>query len=158
MCSRKVNATLTDEEIHGLPSRPEIAPLCARFLGLEILDYSIDDGWAELAFTPRAEMANPAGVVQGGFVAAMLDDAMGLTATITTRFVSIVPTLQLSVTFLEPAPFERLLARAKVLRLSKSTAQLEASIRRSSGQVLATANASAVLRPLPDSLRAHAPA
>ncbi|MFN3745478.1 MAG: PaaI family thioesterase [Hyphomicrobiaceae bacterium] len=149
---------MTDEEIRKLLSRPEIAPPCARFLGLEVLDYSIDGGWAELAFTPRAEMANPAGVVQGGFVAAMLDDAMGLTATITTRFVSIVPTLQLSVTFLEPAPFERLLVCARVLRLSKSTAQLEASIRRLSGQVLATATASAVVRPLPDSLRAPPPA
>lgn len=148
---------LSDEEIRKLLSRPEIAPPSARFLGLEVLDYSIDEGWAELAFTARAEMSNPAGVVQGGFVAAMLDDAMGLTATIVTRFVSIVPTLQLSVTFLEPAPFERLLARAKVLRLSKSTAQLEATLRRANGQVLATATASAVLRPLPDSLRAHAP-
>jgi uncharacterized protein (TIGR00369 family) len=144
---------LTDDQIRSLLSRPEIAPPCARFLGLEVLDYSVNDAWAEFAFTPRAEMANPAGVVQGGFLAAMLDDAMGLTATLATRFVSIVPTLQLSITFLEPAPFERLLARARVLRLSKSTAQLEGALRRTNGQVLATATASAVVRPLPDSLR-----
>ena len=46
---------------------------------------------------PRAEFANVAGVVQGGFICAMLDDAMGVTASISQRFALMVPTLQMSV-------------------------------------------------------------
>jgi acyl-coenzyme A thioesterase PaaI-like protein len=43
---------------------------------------------------------HPARHVQGGFVCAMLDEAMGFTASISQRFAILVPTLQVSVSYL----------------------------------------------------------
>ena len=100
-------------------------PPCARHLGFELVDFSVEGGWAEVAFTPRPEFANPAGYVQGGFVCAMLDDAMGFTASISQRFSVMVPTLQVSVSYLRPTPITRVLARGDVLRMGNSTAHLQ---------------------------------
>lgn len=144
---------LSADDIRRILHNPKFAPPCARFLGLEVVDFSLDERWCELAFSPRPEMANPAGQVQGGFVAAMLDDAMGLCATISSRMEALVPTLQLAVAFIEPTPISRVLARAQVLRLSKSTAQMEATLRLPDGKRLATATASAVVRPIPEAMR-----
>ena len=98
---------------------------------------------------PRPEFANPAGMVQGGFVCAMLDDAMGSTASISQRFAILVPTLQISVSYLRPTPMSRVIARGEVLRMGSSTAHLQGSLRLPDGTLLATASASAVLRPFP---------
>ena len=77
---------LSDEQMRALLRDASKHPPCARHLGFELLDFSVEDGWAEVAFTPRAEFANPAGAVQGGFVCAMLDDAMSVAASISQRF------------------------------------------------------------------------
>jgi uncharacterized protein (TIGR00369 family) len=96
---------------------------------------------------PRPEFTNVAGIVQGGFICAMLDDAMGVTASISQRFAVVVPTLQVSVSYLEPTPVARVIARGQVLRMGQTTAHLEGRLRLPDGTLLATATASAVLRP-----------
>jgi uncharacterized protein (TIGR00369 family) len=124
-------------------------PPCARHLGFELIDYSVDAGWAEVAFTPRPEFANPAGAVQGGFVCAMLDDAMSFAAALSRRFEVIVPTLQTSVTYLRPTPVARVTARGEVLRFGASSVAMQGTLRDAAGQVLAVATATAVPRPFP---------
>jgi uncharacterized protein (TIGR00369 family) len=140
---------LTDEQIRALLRDPMRHPPSARHLGFELLDFSVDEGWAEVAFAPRPEFANPQGTVQGGFVCAMLDDAMGFTASISQRFAILVPTLQISVSYLRPTPVSRVIARGEVLRMGASTAHLQGSLRLPDDTLLATATASAVLRPFP---------
>ena len=145
----------TDEQIRALLSDPARHPPSARHLGLELIDFSVEERWAEMAFLPRPEFANPAGMVQGGFVCAMLDDAMGLTASISQRFAVMVPTLQMSVSYLRPTPMSRVIGRGEVLRMGGSTAHLQGSLRLPDGTLLATASASAVLRPFPAQERGH---
>lgn len=140
---------LTDEQIRTLLRDLKNAPPCARHLGFELIDFSIDGGWAEVAFTPRPEFANPQGSVQGGFVCAMLDDVMGVTASISQRFTIVVPTLQLSVSYLRPTPIARVIGRGEVLRIGSSTAQMQGTLRDAAGAVLAVATATAVPRPFP---------
>lgn len=140
---------LTDDQIRAMMRDTTKYPPSARHLGMEVLDFSIEGGWADSAFTPRPEFSNPAGMVQGGFIAAMLDDAMGVAVAITQRFTVMVPTLQLSVAFLRPTPVTRILGRGEVLRLGSSTAQLQGSLRLPDGTLLATAMASASVRPFP---------
>jgi uncharacterized protein (TIGR00369 family) len=141
--------SLTDDQIRALLRDPARHPPSARHLGFELLDFSVSEGWAEIAFTPRPEFANPQGTVQGGFVCAMLDDAMGVTASISQRFDILVPTLQISVSYLRPTPLSRVVARGEVLRMGASTAHLAGTLRMPDGTLLATASASAVLRPFP---------
>jgi len=71
---------LSDDAIRAILRDPAKQPPSARHMGFEIIDFSVKDGWADVAFTPRPEFANPAGVVQGGFVCAMLDNAMSVAA------------------------------------------------------------------------------
>jgi uncharacterized protein (TIGR00369 family) len=140
---------MTDDEIRTLLSEPSRHPPCARHLGFEFIDFSVEDGWAEVAFSPRPEFANPAGVVQGGFVCAMLDDAMSVAASISQRFAVIVPTLQTSVSYLRPTPMARVFARVEVLRFSSTSVVMQGTLRDAGGSALAVATATAVPRPFP---------
>lgn len=140
---------MTDDEIRKLLSDPARHPPCSRHLGFELIDFSVGDGWAEVAFSPRPEFANPAGVVQGGFVCAMLDDAMSVAASISQRFAVIVPTLQTSVTYLRPTPIARVVVRGGVLRFSPAGVAMQGTLRDTSGSALAVATATAIPRPFP---------
>ncbi|HMK70531.1 MAG TPA: PaaI family thioesterase [Xanthobacteraceae bacterium] len=124
-------------------------PPSARLLGFELIDFSVEGGWAEVAFTPRPEFANPAGTVQGGFICAMLDDAMAVAATVSRRLSIIVPTLQMSITYLRPTPIARVIARGEVLRFGTSSVALHGVLRDAGGAALAIATATAVPRPFP---------
>lgn len=139
----------SDDEIRALLGNPANHPPSARHLNFELIDFSVDGGWAEVAFTPRPEFANPQGTVQGGFVCAMLDDAMSVTASISQRFAILVPTLQISVSYLRPTPMARVIGRGEVLRMGSATAHLQGSLRLVDGTLLATAASAAVLRPYP---------
>lgn len=140
---------MTDEQIRAMLRDPSKHPPCARHLGFELIDFSVEGGWAEVAFNPRAEFANPAGAVQGGFVCAMLDDAMSVAASISQRFAVIVPTLQTSVSYLSPTPIARLTARGEVLRFGATSVVMHGVLRDAAGKTLAVATATAVPRPFP---------
>jgi uncharacterized protein (TIGR00369 family) len=140
---------LSDDQIRALLRDPSKHPPCARHLGFELIDFSVEGGWAEVAFNPRQEFANPAGAVQGGFVCAMLDDAMSVAASISRRLAVIVPTLQTTVSYLEPTPMERVVARGEVLRFSSSSVVMQGVLRDAAGKVLAVATSTAVPRPFP---------
>jgi uncharacterized protein (TIGR00369 family) len=118
----------TDDQIRALLRDPAQHPPSAHHLGFELIDFSVEGGWAEVAFTPRPEFANPTGAVQGGFVCAMLDDAMDVTASISQRF-AVAPTLQISVSYLRPTPMSRVMGRGEVLRMGGSTAHLQGTLR-----------------------------
>src|SRR5262245_37288834 len=120
---------MTDDQLRALLHDSSKHPACARHLGFDLVDFSVDEGWAEVAFTPRPEFANPAGHVQGGFVCAMLDDAMSVAASISRRLKVIVPTLQMSVSYLAPTPIARVMARGEVLRFSSSSVVMQGTLR-----------------------------
>jgi uncharacterized protein (TIGR00369 family) len=140
---------LSDDAIRALLRDPSRHPPCARHLGFELVDLSVEGGWAEVAFVPRPEFANPAGAVQGGFVCAMLDDAMSVAASISRRFEVIVPTLQTTVSYLRPTPVARVIARGEVLRYSPASVTMQGALRLPDGTLLAVATATAVPRPFP---------
>jgi uncharacterized protein (TIGR00369 family) len=140
---------LDDDTIRAVLRDPAKHPPSARLLGFELIDFSVAGGWAEVAFAPRPEFANPAGAVQGGFVCAMLDDAMAVAAAISRRLTIIVPTLQMSITYLRPTPIARVVARGEVLRFGASSLAMQGTLRDGGGLMLATATAAAVPRPYP---------
>jgi uncharacterized protein (TIGR00369 family) len=138
-----------DDELRALLRDPSRHPPCARHLGFELVDLSVEGGWVEVAFNPRPEFANPQGSVQGGFVCAMLDDAMSLSASISQHLSVVVPTLQTSVSYLRPTPIARVIARGEVLRFGASSVVMQGVLRDAAGAVLAVATATAVPRPFP---------
>lgn len=140
---------LSDDKIRMLLHDKARHPPSAILMGMELIDFSSEERWAEFAFNPPPSFANPGGNVQGGFIAAMLDDAMALASSIAQGFTVVVPTLQLSITYLAPAPITRLIARGEALRIGKNTTQMQGALRLPDGTLLATATASAVIRPFP---------
>jgi hypothetical protein len=62
-------------------------PPATVLLGWELIAIDPDAGTIEVSFNAGEQFLNPAGQIQGGFLAAMLDDTMGpaLVATLTGR-------------------------------------------------------------------------
>jgi uncharacterized protein (TIGR00369 family) len=119
------------------------APPAARTLGWELVSVTPERGEIEVAFDARHGFTNPAGVVQGGFLAAMLDDTLGPALVATLPPGGWAPTLQLSVSFLRPAAPGRLTGRGRVVHRGGGVAFLAGELTDDASRVLATATATA---------------
>ena len=103
-------------------------------------------GEIEVFFDARDAFTNPLGHLQGGFLAAMLDDTLGPALVATLPDGQFAPTLELKVSFLRPAAPGRITGR--VLHRGGSIAFLAGELRNEAGELLATATATArVIRP-----------
>jgi uncharacterized protein (TIGR00369 family) len=78
-------------------------PPAAVLLGFELLAIDPEQGTIRVRFQAKPEFANPAGNVQGGFLAAMLDDTLGPALTATLPAGQFAPTIELKVNFVRPA-------------------------------------------------------
>ena len=125
-------------------------PACAGTLGTEVLEAEPDSGRIRLRFQARPEFCNPTGTIQGGFLAAMLDDVMGTALATTFDRGEFSPTLELRVSFLEPARPGPLLAEGRVTRRGRNIAFLEGSLWREDGSLIATGTATSRLIHLSD--------
>lgn len=121
------------------------APPCARTLGIQIKSYDLAAHSVELEFEGRPEFANPIGIVQGGFLSAMLDDAMGLACATLMQVGEFSPTLALNVQFHRPAKIGKLEGSGRVIHRGKDILQMSSELRQG-GKVVATATATAMLR------------
>ena len=139
---------------HALDGMPR--PPCAELLGWEIVEARPADGWIRIRFEARPEFVNPAGHIQGGFLAAMLDDTMGPAMFIYGEGRVFTPTIDMHVSYLAPARPGPLYGEGQVVQAGKSIAFLEGKLMDLSGTVVARATASARLVPTPKALGAAA--
>ena len=121
-------------------------PPAAGVLGWELVSVDPDAGTIEVAFTATDQFLNPVGVIQGGFLAAMLDDTMGPALVATLGPGRFAPTADLHVQFLRPARPGRLTGRGRVVRRGKDVAFLAGELLDESGQIVAAATATALIR------------
>ena len=115
-------------------------------LGWELVAVDPAAGTIDVGFTATEQFRNPAGDVQGGFLAAMLDDTMGPALVATLGEGEWAPTIDLQVQFLRPVQPGKLRARGRVVRRGKDIAFLAGELRDAGGEVVATATASAIIR------------
>ena len=120
-------------------------PPSAKLLGWRLLDARPQEGWIKVGFDGKAEFCNPAGFVQGGLLAAMLDDTMGPAVFMMTEGKLYTTTVSLTVNFLAPARPGPITAEAKVTQLGKTIAFVEGKLAAEDGTLLATASVSARL-------------
>jgi uncharacterized protein (TIGR00369 family) len=118
-------------------------PPAAATLGWELVDVDPYAGTIEVAFVAGEQFLNPMGNVQGGFLAAMLDDTLGPALVATLAEGQFAVTLELKVNYLKPARPGRLRAEGRVVHRGGSVAFLEGSLRDEAGDTLATATATA---------------
>jgi uncharacterized protein (TIGR00369 family) len=125
----------------------QIPPNCDLTLGLVCLDKS-EPGRTVWRAKIDERFLNPAGVVQGGFLAAMLDSAMGASAVSLTgeRRVSVANT-EMKVSFLRSARAgDVLTCTATVLKPGRVISFLEARIENAAGDLVATASSTYLIR------------
>lgn len=137
--------------LDGLPRPP-----CAELLGWEVVDARPADGWIRIRFDARPEFLNPAGYIQGGFLAAMLDDTMGPAMFVFSEGRLFTTTIEMHVSFLSPARPGPLYGEGQVVQAGKSIAFLEGKLTDLSGTLLARATASARLIPAQKALSSAA--
>ena len=120
-------------------------PPCADLLGWQIVDARPAEGWIRIRFEGRPEFRNPAGVIQGGLLSAMLDDTMGPAVFVMTEGRLYTATISMTVSFLAPAKVGPIFGEAKVVHLGKTVAFVEGRLTDEAGTLLATATCNARL-------------
>jgi uncharacterized protein (TIGR00369 family) len=117
-------------------------PPCAALLSLDILEADHGNGRVKIAFTAKPEFCNASGNVQGGFLAAMLDDCMGPAVLIATNAEMFPSTIDLNVQYLAPAKPGQLIGKGRVVKIGNTIGFVEAELEDASGSLLARATAS----------------
>ena len=117
-------------------------------LSHELLSFDSAAQISRSAFHSRPELLNPMGRVQGGVLAAMLDEAMIDVLIIATGYVAYIPTLELKVSYLRAAKPGRFEAEGRIVRQGRTTAFLEGSLFDCDGSLVATSSATYKMTPL----------
>ncbi len=125
----------------------QIPPNCDLTLGLVCVDKSAP-GSTTWRVRVDERFLNPAGVVQGGFLAAILDSAMGASAvTVVGDRKVIVANTEMKVSFLRSAvPGDTLTCVANVLKAGRVISFLEATIVDQDGRLVATASSTYLVK------------
>ena len=116
-------------------------PPAAVLLGWKALD--LQPGRARVQYTARPDFCNPHGAIQGGFLAAMLDDAMGPALFTTLPADQFAPTIEMKVNFVRPARPGPIIAEGTLVHNTSSIAFLEGKLTTIDGDLIATATATA---------------
>ena len=120
-------------------------PPSAKTLGIEFAAIDGERGTAEVKFEAKPEFLNPAGNVQGGFLAAMLDDTMGPALSSTLDAGEFAPTVNLNVQFHRPAGLGPLKGFGRVVMRGREMCHGSAELWQND-KIVATATGTFVIR------------
>lgn len=128
-------------------------PPCADTLGWQLIEADPETGMVGVAMEGKPAFCNPGGNIQGGFVAAMLDDTLGPTVLVKTGGTHYCATIDLNVSYLAPARPGRFTGVGRIVQIGKTVAFLEGELFDADGQCVARATASARVIPTTNVLR-----
>lgn len=120
-------------------------PPVAQLLGWKLINVDPQAGAIEVEFLARDEFTNPSGFVQGGMIAAMLDDTLGPAAFAMADGKRMTTTIDLHVHYMRPVRPGRVTTTAKVVSLGAKIAFLKGELFDADKRLSATATASALL-------------
>lgn len=121
-------------------SDPRFAPPASKLLGWKLESFDQDAGTIALSFNAKPDFTNPSGAVQGGFLAAMLDDTMGPSVVVKSGGRFYAPTLTMNLNFLLPVFPGPVRCEARCVRLGKTIASMEGVLYDSAGAPAVTAS------------------
>ncbi|MCL4249696.1 MAG: PaaI family thioesterase [Anaerolineae bacterium] len=126
----------------GQPLADSPSPL-GRWLGGVLR--AAEPGSISMAYTVRAEMTNPAGVLHGGMIASMMDELIGMTVVATTgRYHASV---NLAVDFLSSARVgDVVICTTRIVRQGRQIVHAEASLTTEGGKLIARATSNLLAR------------
>src|SRR5918993_5743703 len=122
------------------PRKPSVfdrfeMPSSARLLGWTLRAVDPEAGTIEIGFNADERFLNPGGTVQGGFLAAMLDDTQGPALFGHTHGEAYAPTIDFTISFLKEARPGDFVAKGRVIRMGKTIAFTEAELFDTSGDL-----------------------
>lgn len=120
-------------------------PPAARLLGWKLISLDPQNGSIEVQFDAKPEFAGPSGFIQGGFLAAMLDDTLGPAAFAMSHGAHMCTTIDLHIHYLRPVSPGLVTTCARVIKLGATIAFLEGELSNAEGKLSARATASAML-------------
>jgi uncharacterized protein (TIGR00369 family) len=118
-------------------------PPAAQTLGFKLHDVDPAAGTIHVEFDAKPEFLNPLGAVQGGFLAAMLDDTLGPALIATLPPDQFAPTIELKVNFIKPAQPGVIHGFGRVVSRGGTIAFLSGELKTPQGELIATATATA---------------
>lgn len=97
----------------------------------------VEEGQLAIEFTVREEMTNPMGILHGGAMAAIIDDAIG-TTTFSLGQENFYTSVNLVIDFLASARQDEVItARTRIIRAGKTMVNVECEVWNTSGKLLA---------------------
>ncbi len=122
-------------------------PPCSDTLGMRLSEVDQEQKRIRMDFDVSPSFANPTGAIQGGFIAAMMDEAMSTCVIIASNVTMTAPTLEMKTSYLRrlmPGPAH---VDAQILRMGRSAAFMEAECFDADGKLVAKATATAIPMP-----------
>lgn len=129
-------------EVFGKPSPSSIS------LGFELLALDMKTLTTRVRFEGRPEFCNPAGVIQGGYLVAMMDDTIGMLAGVKAGKTKLPSTVDLHTHFLRPVRRGTIEVAARLRNVGRAMLFAEADLFDSRGKEAARSTASLTLNPV----------
>lgn len=117
-------------------------PRCADTLGWRLVEADPAAGTIRVTMEGLPAFCNPGGTIQGGFLAAMLDDTLGPALLVQSDGMHYGATIALNVSYLRPALPGRFTGIGRVVEAGRTIAFLEAELLDAAGRCVARATAS----------------
>ncbi len=137
---------MTDDEVAAMFA-PGRRSNCSRLFGWHLLGHDEARGWIRVGFEGTSEFLNPAGRIQGGILAAMLDDTMGPAVLVKSAGALYPSSIDMNLSFLGAARPGPLACEGEVLRLGKTVGFVEGRLMDADGRILVRATSSVLLVP-----------
>jgi acyl-CoA thioesterase len=119
------------------------APPALKVLGGKVVSFDEETGIVEMHYDVNETLCHSGDIVQGGFLAGMLDAAMAHAVFAVLKEFVIVATLEIKVSYLDIARPGTIVGRGWITRMGKTISFLEGELQNSEGLVLARASSTA---------------
>ena len=138
---------VSDAEMLARFQNSKKRPPCSETLGMRLTEVEQDSQRIRMEFDVSPRFANPTGAVQGGFIAAMMDEAMSTCCIIASNVTMTAPTLEMKTSYLRRLMPGQAAVEARILKWGRSAAFMEAECFDADGKLVAKATATAIPMP-----------
>ena len=135
---------VSDAEMLARFQNSKKRPPCSDTLGMRLEAVTQAEQSIRMSFDVPGIFANPTGAVQGGFIAAMMDEAMSTCCIIASNVTMTAPTLEMKISYLRRLMPGAASVEARILKWGRSAAFMEADCFDDQGRLVAKATATAI--------------
>jgi uncharacterized protein (TIGR00369 family) len=139
---------LTDEAILQRFLRTKNQPTGSQTLGFRMVAVSQAERSVEVEFDAKAErLLNPMKQIQGGYLCAMLDEAMSVACMVASGMTAVAPTLEMKTSFFRPGAPGKVRGIGRGVKWGRQVAFTEGELYDPDGRLLAKATGTAIPTP-----------